>query len=130
MARHCEVCYHTQRKDIENDIIDGGLANSISEIAKRYKLKPYSVKNHKDNHMVTIVDEAKRILDEQCKEHGVNRILNSVEVLDLIISKAPHLLENTSMRDVLQALKLKHEILGDVKEEKKIKVEWLDEVKE
>jgi len=79
--------------------------------------------------MPSITDEAIRILDEQSQKNGVNRVLNSVEVLDLIISKAPGLIESVTMQDILRALKLKHEILGDIKEEKKIKLEWLQDVK-
>lgn len=79
--------------------------------------------------MVSITDEAIRILDEESQKKGVNRVLNSVEVLDLIISKAPALMDSVTMQDILRALKLKHEILGDIKDEKKVKLEWLNDVK-
>jgi hypothetical protein len=79
--------------------------------------------------MPSITDEAIRILDEKSQVTGVNRVLNSVEVLDLIISKAPNLMDSITMQDILRALKLKHEILGDIKEEKKIKLEWLNDAK-
>jgi hypothetical protein len=129
MPRHCDICYHPERQQIENDMLDGGPGNSFKELSARFKVKPSTLLNHKENHMATIADEAVRILNEKCKEEGVNRVLNSVEVLDLIIAKAPEILDTVSMRDILQALKLKHEILGDIKEEKKVKLEWINEIR-
>jgi len=136
MARYCEVCYHPERQQIENDLIDSGPGNSFKDLSSRYKVKPATLLNHKENHMATIADRAVTILNKQCEEKGINRVLSSVEVLDLIIAKAPEILDTVGMRDILSALKLKHEILGDIKEEKKVKLEWIeniipeDEVKE
>jgi hypothetical protein len=129
MTRTCTVCFHPSRIDVENAIIDGGPGNSFTQITKRTGIKAAQLLYHKENHMPSITDEAIRILDEQSKVNGVNRVLNSVEVLDLIISKAPNLMDSVTMQDILRALKLKHEILGDIKEEKKIKLEWLQDVK-
>ncbi len=129
MARTCEVCFHPNRVEIESDILDGGPGNSYKEISKRFGLKSTQLLYHKENHMVSITDEAIRILDKKSQETGVNRVLNSVEVLDLIIAQAPKLIESATLRDVTQAVKLKHEILGDIKEEKKVKLEWLNDVK-
>jgi hypothetical protein len=129
MATKCPICYHPKRIDIENAISDGGPANTVKELVKRYKITASSILKHKQDHMASITDEAIRILDAKSQESGVNRVLNSVEVLDLIISKAPTLMDSVTMQDVLRALKLKHEVLGDIKEEKKIKLEWLNEVK-
>ncbi len=128
MAKYCNICYHPDRKQIEEDLIDGGPGNSFKELSARFKVKPAILLYHKENHMATIVDEAVRILDEQCKEKGINRVLTSVEVLDLIIARAPALIDSVTIKDVTQALKLKHEILGDIKEEKKVKVEWINEI--
>lgn len=125
----CSICYHPKRVAIENDISDGGPANTAKELQKRYKITPSSILKHKQDHMVSITEEALKILDKKSHESGVNRVLNSVEVLDLIIAKAPTLIDNITIQDVLRALKLKHEILGDIKEEKKVKLEWLNEVK-
>jgi len=129
MTRTCEICFHPLRKDIENAILDGGPGNSYKAISTRTGVKPSQLLYHKENHMPSITEEAIRILDEQSQKNGVNRVLNSVEVLDLIISKAPGLMESVTMQDILRALKLKHEILGDIKEEKKVKLEWLQDVK-
>ena len=129
MTRTCEVCYHPRRVEVEGAIIDGGPGNSYKEISKRTGIKANQLLYHKENHMVSITDEAIRILDEKSQKLGVNRVLNSVEVLDLIISKAPNLMDSVTMQDILRALKLKHEILGDIKDEKKVKLEWLNDVK-
>ena len=128
MAKYCDLCYHPERQQIENDLLDGGPGNSFKELSARYKLKPATLLYHKENHMATITDEAVRILNEQCKEKGINRVLTSVEVLDMIIARAPDLLDSVTIRDITQALKLKHEILGDIKEEKKVKLEWIKDI--
>jgi hypothetical protein len=129
MARTCTICFHPRRIEIEGALIDGGPGNSYKEISKRTDVKAAALLYHKENHMPSITDEAIRILDEKSQVTGVNRVLNSVEVLDLIISKAPNLMDSITMQDILRALKLKHEILGDIKEEKKIKLEWLNDAK-
>lgn len=120
------MCESKFREKIESDLWDGGSDNTYTLISKRYKLSKSQLERHKRDHMTDTVNEARKIIDQKCKEQGINRVLNDVEVLDLIIKQAPNILDKVSPQDVTRAIKLKAEILGDIKEESKVTVEWLE----
>lgn len=129
MPRSCAVCNHKKRVEIEDDIYKGMIL--IPEMAKKYKVLPSQINYHKKNHMSTIVDEAKIVLDQKSKDLGINRVLKDIEVLDLIISKAPEILDKVTPTDIVRAMKLKAELLGDIKqEEKTVQLEWINEMEE
>lgn len=124
---YCKVCESKFRQQIENDLWEGGSENTYKSVAERYKLTKTQVERHKRDHMTDTVNEARKIIEQKCKEQGINRVLTDIEVLDLIIKQAPNILDKVSPQDVTRAIKLKAEILGDIKEESKVTVEWLNE---
>lgn len=129
MSRSCAICIHKRRVEIEDDIYKGIV--TVPDMSKKYKVLPSQINYHKKNHMSTIVDEAKIVLDQKSKDSGVNRILKDIETLDLIISRAPEILDKVTPTDIVRAMKLKAELLGDIKqEEKKVEIEWINEMEE
>ena len=68
--------------------------------------------------------------DKKLMEKGVQKALTSLEVLDLIIAKAPGLLDRATLNDVLRAVKLKAELLGDITQKNEIKLDWLKDIPE
>ncbi len=129
MPRSCFICSHKKRLEIEEEIHRGTL--TIPEIAKKYKVLSSQINHHKSKHMSTIVDEAKLTLDQKSKDSGINRILKDIETLDLIISRAPEILDKVTPTDIIRAMKLKAELLGDIKQEdKKVEIEWITEMDE
>jgi polysaccharide pyruvyl transferase WcaK-like protein len=127
MVKGCDICIHKKRIEIEEHLHKGTM--DVPTIAKSYKVLVSQINYHKKKHMSTMVDEAKIILDEKSRDTGVNRILKDIEKLDLIISRAAEVLDKVTPTDIVRAMKLKAELLGDInQEEKKVEIEWINEV--
>ena len=130
----CDICDHINRKEIEAALYDSGPGNSIKELSKRYTVKAAKLLAHKENHMVDCSNELVQMVTEEynkkMKETGVTKALTSIEVLDLVIAKAPELLKNATMNDVLRAIKLKSELTGTITQKQEIKLEWLTNIPE
>jgi len=134
MAKPCPICNHPDKEYIESELYDGGPGNSFQDICNRYRLTSAKLLIHKEQHMAECAEKLVKLVseeyDKKMKEKGVEKALTSIEVLDLIIAKAPELLEKASVKDVLTAVKLKAELLGDITQKQEIKLDWLKDIPE
>jgi len=134
MVKPCPICNHPDKKFIEADLFDGGAGNSFDELCKRYRVTSAKLLIHKEQHMVDCSQELVKLVteeyDKKLMEKGVQKALTSLEVLDLIIAKAPGLLDRATLNDVLRAVKLKAELLGDITQKNEIKLDWLKDIPE
>lgn len=125
----CLICESQFRDKIEEDIMKPGPNNTMKKIADRYKVPYNHVVNHKKSHMPDTIDEARKIIEERCRDKGINRVITDIEILDMIIGKAPEILDNVTLQDVIRAIKLKAELLGDLKQnDSAAMVEWVEHV--
>lgn len=128
----CPICNHPDRKFIEADLFDGGPGNSFQELCNRYRVTSAKLLIHKEQHMVDCSQKLVTLVNEEYEKKmqktGIAKALTSLEVLDLIIAKAPELLDRTSMNDILRALKLKAELLGDITTKQEVKLDWLKDI--
>ena len=128
----CDVCSHMDRKEIEASIFDGGPGNGIKDLANRFRVRSTHLLRHKEQHMVEcskeIVDMCNKAYDDKLKQTGVEKKLLSIEVLDAFIAKYINVLDEVTARDVLAAIKLKEDLLGNVTQKQEIKLSWLDTI--
>lgn len=128
----CQICSHDDRKDIEGALFDGGPGNSLREISKKYSIVAGKLLYHKENHMVDCAKELVKMVsdeyDRQLKKTGVQKAMTSVEVLDLVIARAPDLIRSATMNDVLRAIKLKAELLGTITQKQTVELSWLNDI--
>jgi len=113
--------------NIEKLIHIGGPENTTAKIAAKFKIPLKDLKIHRAKHIQDVVCEAKVILDEKAKKAGINRVVSDVEALDNIISQLPNIMEDVTVQDVIRAIKLKSELLGDVKKEETLSISWLED---
>jgi len=128
----CPICEHPDRKFIESDLFDGGPGNSFDDLCKRYRVTSAKLLIHKEQHMVDCSQELVKLVteeyDKKMQKTGVQKALTSLEVLDLVIARAPGLLDKVTMNDILRALKLKAEMLGTITNKTEVKLDWLKDI--
>ena len=130
--KKCDICNHPERKEIEACLIDGGLGNGIKELRDRFNVKTAHLLKHKEKHMFETAQELVKMCnqeyDKKMKELGVEKKLISIEVLDAFIEKYKDVLNDVSAKDVLAAIKLKEELLGNVTQKQAVTLEWLKDI--
>jgi len=129
----CEVCDHPNRKEIEICLRDGGAGNNIKEIRTRFNIeKTPHILRHKENHMFETTKEIVKMCNDEyekiMKNKGIEKKLLSIDVLDAFIEKYKDVLSDVTAKDVLAAIKLKEELLGNVIQKNEVKLTWLDTI--
>ncbi len=134
MTKYCVVCNHPDRKEVDSCLLDGGAGNSIKDIQERFNIKTTHLLKHKEQHMIESAKELVKMCNEEydkmLKKKGVEKKLLSIEVLDAFIEKYKDVLGEVTAKDVLAAIKLKEELLGNVTQKREIQLTWLDAIPE
>ncbi len=128
----CEVCNHPDKKEINACLLDGGTGNSIKELQSKFGVKTAHLLKHKEQHMIESARELVKMCNEEydkmMKKKGVEKKLLSIEVLDAFIEKYKDVLGEVTAKDVLAAIKLKEDLLGNITQKSEVKLTWLDAI--
>lgn len=109
----CKCCDHPQATEIDRALLE---RVPYRDISKRFGVSIMTISRHANLHLKPALEEAKKIFTEQKQVAYQNRVktaLDTLHVLDTIIQTLPEKLPNATVRDILAALKVRSELLGE-----------------
>ncbi len=128
----CDVCNSENRKEIEACLLDGGANNQMKDLYRRFNVRTAHLLKHKEGHMIEAAQEIVKMCnaeyDKKMKETGVAKKLLSIDVLDAFIERYKDVLGEVTARDVLAAIKMKEDLLGNVVQKQTVTLKWLEDI--
>jgi len=118
MVRKSAIDGREDAAQINKDIIEAHL--SIEEIAEKYGITASAIKWHKAHKLQPEI-EALRKSRRETIQTGVK---DSVSVLDAIIEKWPEVINEVSLRTIIEAIKTRAELTGESKSPPRIEIVW------